>query len=278
MQYMPFGISRLDSTLGGGAPVGNVVLLAGESGAGAREFLHTSAVMNALAQADEELFKLYYDEVGENTVFPEEIHYLSITSHRDAIERELEYTLAEEIIDAVGQNIVYRDFSAEYFQASAIPREWYVGQATSITDLGKDERRDSVFGSLGDYLSEHASGNLMLLDSVTDLIGAINDDIEWSDIAMLMRGLKRAAHSWGGLILVLVNTDTLTETQLGQLMDAAGGTFVFSWESGGSKRARVMVVREFRGVLSRLESEDIVQFETEVHDGGFDISDIRKIR
>jgi hypothetical protein len=39
-----------------------------------------------------------------------------------------------------------------------------------------------------------------------------------------------------------------------------------------------MFVREFRGVLSRLEAENIVRFETEIHDGGFDISDVRKIR
>jgi len=38
-----------------------------------------------------------------------------------------------------------------------------------------------------------------------------------------------------------------------------------------------MFVREFRGVLSRLESENIVRFETG-SEGGFDISDVRKIR
>jgi len=39
-----------------------------------------------------------------------------------------------------------------------------------------------------------------------------------------------------------------------------------------------MVVQEFRGVLSRLEAENVVRFETEVHEAGFDISDVRKIR
>jgi hypothetical protein len=39
-----------------------------------------------------------------------------------------------------------------------------------------------------------------------------------------------------------------------------------------------MVVRQFRGVLSRLEAESIVRFETEISDTGFDISDVRKIR
>ena len=53
---------------------------------------------------------------------------------------------------------------------------------------------------------------------------------------------------------------------------------MFEWESGGSTRARTLVVRQFRGVLSAIEDEDIVQFETEIGDAGFDISDVRKIR
>ena len=100
----------------------------------------------------------------------------------------------------------------------------------------------------------------------------------WTDIAMVMKGLKKAAHHWGGLILLLVNEDTLTDTERGILMDSVGGTFRFTWETGGSQRARTMVVQEFRGVLSQLERENIVRFETEIHEGGFDVSDVRKIR
>jgi hypothetical protein len=62
------------------------------------------------------------------------------------------------------------------------------------------------------------------------------------------------------------------------LVDAATGTLQFQWESGGSTRARTMVVKQFRGVLSQLEEENIVRFETEFTDAGFDISDVRKIR
>jgi hypothetical protein len=39
-----------------------------------------------------------------------------------------------------------------------------------------------------------------------------------------------------------------------------------------------MFVKEFQGVLSRLEAENIIRFETEVHEGGFDVSGVRKIR
>ncbi|RAW46423.1 HTR-like protein [Halorubrum sp. 48-1-W] len=278
MSSVPFGVARLDSILEGGAPPGSVVLLAGESGAGAREFLYTSAAMNALGRVDEELFDLYYGDLPGDASIPPEVHYLSFTAGESALMGEMEYTLAAEVVDAAIEGIEFRDLSPEFFQASPIPRQWYEGETTTIADLGDRGRYDDVLTAFGDYLSEHAAGNVVCIDSVTDLVSAASDDMEWSDIAMVMKGLKKAAARWQGLILVLVNADALSDREFGTLMDAAAGTLQFTWESGGSKRARTMFVREFRGVLSRLEEENIVRFETEVHDGGFDISDVRKIR
>jgi KaiC/GvpD/RAD55 family RecA-like ATPase len=278
MSSVPFGVARFDSLLDGGAPPGSVVLLAGESGAGAREFLYTSAAMNALARTDEELFDLYYGDTRGDAAVPPEVHYLSFTAGEASITREMRYTMVDEIVDAAVDGIDFRDLSPEFFQLSPIPREWYEGETTTITDLGDRDRYDDVLTAFGDYLTEHAAGNLVCIDSVTDLVSVVSDDLEWSDIAMVMKGLKKAAYRWQGLLLVLVNVDSLTEQEFGTLMDAAGGTLQFAWESGGSKRARTMFVREFRGVLSQIEAENIVRFETEVHDGGLDISDVRKIR
>ncbi|QLG61494.1 RAD55 family ATPase [Halorarum salinum] len=278
MARLPFGVAQLDSVLGGGAPAGNAVLVAGESGAGAREFVYTCAAMNTLAEADPELFDLYYGDLDDEAVLPEETHYISFTAGEEYVERELGYTMADDVVDAVVGPMRFADFSPEYFQLSSIPREWYAGEATSLRDLGKGASRDGVLTALGEYLTEHAPGNLVVVDSVTDLIGARGGEVTWEDVAMLVRGLGKAAHSWGGLLLVLANTDTIDDRQLGQLVDASDGTFQFDWETGGSKRARTMVVREFRGVLSQLEAENVVRFETEIHEGGLDISDVRKIR
>lgn len=278
MTLLPFGVERLDDVLGGGAPPGNSVLVAGESGAGGREFAYTSAAMNALASADPELFDLYYGELADGAEQPDEVHYLSLSAGEEYVERELRYVMADEIVDAAVDDIRFRDLSEEYFQLSSIPREWYVGEATSLRDLSGGEDREEVLGALGEYLSAHASGNLIVIDSLTELVDAAGGEISWDDVAMLARGLGKAAHSWGCLLLAIVNVDTLTDIEYGQLMDASGGTLEFRWESGGSQRARTMVVREFRGVLSQLEEENIVQFETEIHDGGLDISDVRKIR
>jgi len=278
MDRIPFGVAQLDSVLGGGAPEGSVVLVAGESGAGAREFAYTSAAMNALARVDEEMFDLYYGDLDDAAAVPPEVHYLSFTTDADYIERELRYTMADEIVDAAVDGIEFADLSPEYFQLSPIPREWYMGATSNIHDLGRAGNRDGVLSAFGEYLTDNAVGNLVVIDAVTDLVGASGGEVEWEDVAMLVRGLAKAVHSWGGLLIALVNTDAITDRQLGQLVDGSSGTLQFSWESGGSKRARTMVVREFRGVLSQLESENIVRFETEIHDGGLDISDVRKIR
>jgi len=278
MDSIPFGVARLDDIIGGGAPPGNVVLLSGEPGAGAREFLYTSATMNALGHADPELFDLYYGDLHEGASLPPEIHYLSFTSDEDFLRREMTYTMDRELVESALAHIEFRDLSPEYFQLSPVPREWYLGETTKLRDLGRQNERESLLSALGEYLNRNARGNLVVIDSVTDLVASISDEMGWADIAVLMKGLAKAAHTWGGLILLLVSTETLTDTQHGHVNDAVDGTFSFEWETGGSKRARTMHVQQFRGVLSRLEAENIVQFETEVNEAGLDISDVRKIR
>jgi len=278
MERLPFGISRLDSMIDGGAPPGSVVLLAGEVGAGARDFVYTSVAMNALAHADAELFDLYYGNVHGNAAVPEDIHYISFTEEQDAIVREMGYAMDDDIVDPAIDAIDFADFSTEYFELSQVPREWYTGRTRKITELGDRHSRRGTLDAVGEYMNEHASGSLVVLDSVTDLISAAGDDMDWSDITLLMKGLKKASYEWGGLILLLVNAEALTDQQLGHLMDSTDGSLLFEWESGGSERARTLVVKQFRGVLSRLEAENIVQFETDISDSGFDISDVRKIR
>lgn len=278
MDRIPFGISRLDSMINGGAPPGSVVLLAGDMGAGAREFLYTSAAMNALVEADPELFDLYYGSLHENSAVPGEVHYLSFTSDQPALVDEIAFTMDDEIVEAASDAISFADLSPEYFELSPVPTDWYTQRTQDIADLGNRHDRRGVLDAMGDYLDAHAPGNLVLIDSVTDLVSAASEQMDWSDITLLMKGLKKASRRWGGLVLLHVNVEALSDTQLGRLGDAADGIIRFEWERGGSERDRTMVVQQFRGVLSRLEEENIVQFETEIEDDGFNISNVRKIR
>ncbi|ELZ26947.1 HTR-like protein [Halosimplex carlsbadense 2-9-1] len=280
MDRIPFGVRQLDTTLGGGAPTGSVVLVAGEGGAGSREFLQTSTLLNALAETDPELHDLYYGDLAAEANPPEEVHFISFTAGERRFAREVGATMEPEIVDAGMEAVRYHDLSEQYFHQSPVPRDWYADATADIRDMRARQERDDILGELGSRLSEHAPGNLVVIDSISDLVSTAGRDqnLDWTDVAFLVKGLQKGADQWNGVILVHVNQETVSQTEYGQLVDGVDGTLEFQWASGGSTRARTLVVKQFRGVLSALDSENIVQFETEVGDGGFDISDVRKIR
>jgi len=278
MERIPFGIRQLDSIINGGAPAGSVVLLSGEAGAGSREFMHTSALINGLEQVDGELHDLYYGDRSADAVAPKEVHYVSFTAGEAQLVSEMQLAMDDDVVDKGSQAVEFHDLSERYFHISPVPRDWYASETASITDLRARHEREDLLGTLGMVLNEVSAGNLVVIDSLSDLVSATDEEVSWSDISSLVQGIQKAAHQWGGLILLHVNPETLSSVQHGQLVDASHGTMEFAWESGGSTRARTLVVQQFRGVLSQIEDEDIVQFETELGDAGFDISDVRKIR
>jgi KaiC/GvpD/RAD55 family RecA-like ATPase len=280
MERIPFGINRLDGIINGGAPRGSVVLLSGEAGAGAREFVYTAAAMNGVAKNDEDLFDLHYGEIADNAALPEEVHYLSFTRGIEQFSSEVQMSMNDDIAEQGLDRVNFTSLAHNYFHNSPVPRSWYAGETTELSGLRKrHEEREGLLSVLGDKLSECASGNLVVIDSLSDLAGATNEDqLQWTDIIYLVKAIEQAAHKWGGLILLHVDYETLTPVQHGQLADSCSGTLRFEWETGGSTRARTLVVKSFRGVLSQIEEENIVKFETDLGDAGFDISDVRKIR
>jgi archaellum biogenesis ATPase FlaH len=279
MERIPFGINRLDATIGGGAPRGSVVLLSGEAGAGAREFAYTVTTMIGLAKRGDELFDLHYGDLASDATLPYEVHYLSFTAEEEQLRAEIGMTRDDQIAERGLEHVRFRSLTKNYFHVSPVPRNWYAERTRDITSLRKrHEEREGLLTAVGDAMSERAPGNLVVIDSLSDLAATVGEEITWSDVNYLLKGIVKAAHDWGGLILVHVNHETLTSIQRGQLVDNCSGTLRFQWETGGSTRARTLVIKNFRGVLSQIESENIVTFETDIGDAGFDISDVRKIR
>jgi KaiC/GvpD/RAD55 family RecA-like ATPase len=281
MDRMPLGVDRLDGIVEGGAPAGSVVLLSGEAGAGAREFMYTAAVMNGLARTEDDdgLFDLHYGDLHPDTRLPEEIHYVSFTGETDQLHTEISMAMADDIARRGLESITFHSLAGQFFHPSPVPRNWYDERTPDIKNLReRHEDREELLSALGRKLGTHAPGNLVVVDSLSDLVATLGGAVSWSDVTYLVKGLQRAAHRWNGLILLHVTHETLSETRHGQLVDACSGTMRFEWETGGSERARTLVVKQFRGVLSQIEADDIVRFETALGDAGFDISNVRKIR
>jgi len=153
MERIPFGVKQLDAIINGGAPAGSVVLLSGEAGAGSREFMHTSAIINGLAETDEEQFDLYYGSPSNNAVVPENVHYISFTAGEAQLADEMRLAMDDDILDAGLEGVEFHDLSERYFHMSPVPREWYADRTPAITDLRARHERDDLLGALGTTLS-----------------------------------------------------------------------------------------------------------------------------
>lgn len=274
MERIPFGIHRLDVTLDGGAPPGSVVLLAGEAGAGAREFMHTAAVMHGVATADEELFDLHYGRLPESAVLPERVQYLSFTADSDHLHAEIERSMDADLARTGLDHVEFVSLADRYFEGTAVPSGWY--DHVDRDDL--ETPAPSLLDVVGELVGQRAPGNLLIVDSLSDVIDAAGEGYSTQDVVVFLKGLRVAASEWGGLVLVHVEDEALAAQLRGQLVQSTTGAFTFQWASGGSVLARTLVLNSFRGILSQIGEDDLVEFETNLGDSGFTVSDTRKIR
>lgn len=277
MTRLPFGVRRLDALCDGGAPAGSLVLLAGEPGAGARTFMTTAVVVNGLARTDPERFELTYGDLPDGARTPEEIHYVSLTSGQASLEREWQRVFDPAVVTAALEAVNVIDLSDRYFAGTRVPS---AGDADRFGDIPVDELADDrdLLDALWESIEAHATAGLVAIDSLTALGTLPEEQATWRELAVLSRALRRAADDWGGLVLLLLNEGSLSRQALAQLMSAVDGTFRFEWAAGGHEIDRTLVIEQFRGVLSTIDDEDIVRFETGVDGDGFRLSDVRKIR
>jgi len=174
------------------------VLLSGEAGAGSREFMYTSAVINGMAETDAELFDLYYGDLPAGATHPKSVHYLSFTANEAQLAAEMRLAMDDEVLDAGLAGIEFHDLSERYYHMSPVPREWYAARTPTITDLRARHEREDLLSALGARLSQIAPDNLVVIDSLSDLVSAMGEDIEWADIAFLVSGIQKAPTSGAG--------------------------------------------------------------------------------
>ena len=154
------------------------------------------------------------------------------------------------------------------------------GDGQSMTDSDGHNAADAptILSAVRASLDDAVGGNLVVIDAITDLDDLPEEIVSWGAVVRLLRGLTRMVTARGGLVLVVADAEAVTDPQLGSLSAATTGTLSFAWETGGSQRARLLSIRELPGALDRLDRDEIAAFESELHDRGYDLSNVRKIR
>lgn len=264
---VPTGIADFD-TLAGGMPVGSVVLLLGEAGAGHQEFALTSAAHLMFRQDEERLHRMYLGGMRGTLVYPEGIAYVSLTRSREQVLREIEGTFDPVYHQVLGRHLTFADLSREYFADSVVPPAWAGPAGPMLREAAAPAERfegpGGVLGALARAVEAHGPGRVLVVDSLTDL--AVRPGIAPEALLTLVKGLRRRAKEWGGLVYLLLSKGVAAADMEQALVDSVDGVLAFSWTAHPlrSSRQRVMVIPKFMPVLSHVPHEHQGRFVVRV--------------
>jgi KaiC/GvpD/RAD55 family RecA-like ATPase len=270
--WIPTGIQSFDPVIKGGLPAGALVLLLSEVGAGGSEYTYSSALM--LAQMKKEGAKLKPD-----FMLPDRIIYISFTKSRENVMQSFS-TLSMADISNVEEILTFVDLSSIYFAKTLVPLHWTSNSTMTLTDFKIGQKQKSLFESLIETLESLAPNNLVIIDSLTDLLRtAGSDNLSWTDLVSLLKGIERMSKQWNSTIYALLTANIFDPCREEEVMDCVDGVLVFTWHvTGANQRQRMMYIKKFRGLMPYLEEDNVVRFETRVSAShGFEVSNIREI-
>lgn len=254
---IPTGVGDFDS-IAGGIPVGSVVLLIGEAGAGHQEFALTSATHLMFSYDAERLHQFYTGSVRGNFVYPAGVVYVSLTRSREQVVREVEISFEPTHHESFVRHLIFHDLSSVYFSDTVVPLSWARTPAPLLADLadpsagpGGNDPLEAIVRAV----EQDGNGNVVILDSLTDLL--VRRSLDTEALLTLVKGLRRRAKEWGGVIYLLLSRGVAPAATEEALSDSVDGVLSFSWTAHPlrSSRQRTMLIEKFMPVLSHVPHE-----------------------
>ncbi len=258
VKKIPTGVADFDSIVKGGLPAGSVMILLGDVGAGQHEYVYTSAAKLAIVKENPHLRGFYIGQVCDGAALPERICYVTFCRSRSDILQEVSASFNFEYYEALRDNILFKDFSSDYFRHSIVPQSWTDHEKDKLFAQPAEKR--SLLEALIDFFDANAQNSVIIIDSLTDLI--ISKLIDINELVTTIKGLQRASKRWQGLIYLLLTKDVVDAKEQQMLIDSVDGVIVFEWSKylRSSKRQRYMYVEKFMSVLPHLDRDRIARF------------------
>jgi KaiC/GvpD/RAD55 family RecA-like ATPase len=252
---VPTGVPDFDY-LTGGVPAGSLVLLLGEAGAGHQEFALTSAVHLMLHYDDPELHRFYLGSARGPFVYPAGVAYVSTSRSREQVVDELRGAFGGIYPAVFVHHLSFHDLSPAYFRDTVVPSSWASLPGPLLGEGAPPAgSTDGPLRALADALDAGGPGNLLVVDSLTDLL--IRQGVETNDVLTMLKGLRRRAKAWGGVVYLLLSQGVTSPAVEHAVADSVDGVLEFRWTSSAnfSHRQRSMLIPKFMPVLSHIPNE-----------------------
>jgi KaiC/GvpD/RAD55 family RecA-like ATPase len=262
---VPTGVPDFDY-LTGGLPAGSVVLLFGSAGAGHQEFALTSAV-HLMGRLDEpRVHPVHLGPAQGPFEYPEAVVYLSTSRSRDQILTEIRGAFDGTYPVVFERHLRFQDLSASYFADTLVPQSWssVPSRLLSGAPAAISIPSDGPLRAVADAIDGVEPRQLVIFDSLTDLL--VRRGIEAPDLLALVKGLRRHAKEWGGLVYLVLTEGVAPPAVEQAILDSVDGVLHFSWVASPSHshRQRSMLIEKFLPVLARLPAEYLGRFVIQV--------------
>jgi KaiC/GvpD/RAD55 family RecA-like ATPase len=261
---VPTGVPDFDY-LTGGLPAGSVVLLFGTAGAGHQEFALTSAVRLMGRFDDPRLHQVYLGQAKGPFAFPQSVAYLSTSRSRDQILAEIRGAFDGSYSGMFERHLEFQDLSASYFADTLVPASWSslpnrLLSGAPVVNIPAD----GPLRAVADAIDGVGANHLVIVDSLTDLL--VRRGIDAADLLALLKGLRRHAKEWGGLVYLVLTEGVAPPAVEQAVLDSVDGVLHFSWVASPSHshRQRAMLIEKFLPVLARLPAEYLGRFVIQV--------------
>jgi KaiC/GvpD/RAD55 family RecA-like ATPase len=262
---VPTGVPDFDY-LTGGLPAGSVVLLFGAAGAGHQEFALTSAVHLMGRIEDPRNHPVHLGPAKGPFEFPESVVYLSTSRSRDQILTEIRGAFDGSYPVVFERHLRFQDLSPSYFADTLVPTSWssVPSRLLSGAPAAISIPSDGPLRAVADAIDGVDPRQLVIFDSLTDLL--VRRGIEPADLLALVKGLRRHAKEWGGLVYLVLSEGVAPPAVEQAVLDSVDGVLHFSWVTSlsHSRRQRAMLIEKFLPVLARLPPEYMGRFVIQV--------------
>jgi KaiC/GvpD/RAD55 family RecA-like ATPase len=252
---VPTGVPDFDY-LSGGVPSGSVILLLGEAGSGHQEFALTSAVQLMLHHDDPAAHRLYLGNAPGPFVYPKSVALVSTSRSREQVLAELRSSFPGIYPEVMERHMLFHDLSPVYFRDSVVPTSWAELPGPLLSPpTGPVGASSGAVSALAEALEASGTGRLVVVDSLTDLL--VRDGVEPKDVLTLLKGLRRRAKEWNGLVYLLLSEGVASPAVEQAVIDSVDGVLQFRWTASPnhSHRQRTMLIKKFMSVLARVPTE-----------------------
>ncbi len=264
---VPSGVPDFDY-LTGGLPLGSLVLLSGEAGAGHQEFALTSAAHLMLRFDDPLHHRFYLGQAKGPFLYPDGVSYLSTSRSEEQVMGEMRSAFEGSYSEVLSRHLRFCDLSAAYFQDTVVPSEWASVPSPLLSGPPAQFAPDlGPVRALADAADREGPRRLLIVDSLTDLL--VRRGIDASDLLTLLKGLRRRAKSWGGIVYLLLSEGVAPPAVEQAVIDSVDVVLRFAWVSSQNRshRQRSMLIQKSMPVLSHLPAEYHGRFVIRVNSG-----------